>query len=144
MKKYYGCNVCDECEKTLKENIIKTKLKQISEKEFEFCSNDCKKIFQISHKDILTKQINKTIKEYDINVNIQVEILKEKIDTLTDEYTAELEDKYYDGYYNGMKDITNLNCICPHCKEHVIQTVHHILTKERGGYDNELNFIALF
>jgi hypothetical protein len=115
--------------KEIKDNVIKC-----------FCNENCYNFWKEDNK--FEDENYKILLKEKENLEIDINILKEEIESLKEN----LKDEYNKGYINGLdsyKQVLKIRNICPHCKNHIIESVHHIIPRKFNGNDDADNLIAL-
>lgn len=96
-----------------------------SKKELVFCSQECfEEKFYLEFDSRMKREMEKLKKE-------QVE----KISKSEEEIDVEsIKEKSFDeGFYSGLIEAIKQEKVCPHCREHEIESVHHIMPRKHGG-----------
>lgn len=104
---------------------------------YYFCSKKCEENFMQIRSMNFLRDNRERMKDMIFEFYNELFLLERKNDD-------EIKDSgWEEGWIEGIKEAEKIANVCPCCKKHVIETLHHIIPRSKGGKDNIENLIFL-
>lgn len=126
---------CKGCKGELGESTITETFIVQSNRDFYFCSEDCR----LDYLEDRKKEEEHRLKDTTLYQK-GYEEGKEEGSLITEK---EKEDRWYEGYLEGLGEGIRTSHICRRCRKSSVESIHHILPRKYGGGNNIENLSLL-